>query len=361
MVKINILSSGRFHVLYLARELSKNEYDVKFYSFVPTKRVMRFGLSEEDNVSLFNLLVPFLFLSKVAFKKQKWAQKLLILVQDYLTGIVMRKCDVCIALSGNYIYSVKKAMKKGSSIIIERGSKHILEHARILRKIKGIGLGDDKLNFFIRRELESYALADYIAVASKHVYDSFIKNNYDAQKLFVNPYGVDLSMFSCQPQITKKYDVVMVGGWSLRKGCDLIIEAIKKTKYSFLHVGSIVDLEFPQDTQFTHVPSVDQKELVNYYNQAKIFVLPSREEGLAMVQVQAIACNIPLVGSKDSGAEDLQALVDKPEYIRIIDEYSVDALIKAMDEALSYAEKPILGGCRRCNMQFNLGGLRKAI
>lgn len=36
-MKINILSPGRFHVLDLARELDKNGFDVKFYSFVPTK------------------------------------------------------------------------------------------------------------------------------------------------------------------------------------------------------------------------------------------------------------------------------------------------------------------------------------
>ena len=361
--KINILSPGRFHVLDLARELAKNGYDVKFYSFVPTKRVIKFGLHKDNNFSLFYLLLPFLFLAKKVFKKAKWSQKLLILVQDYLTGILMRKCDVCIALSGNYIYSLKKAKEQGSTIIIERGSKHILEQAKILRAIKGIKTnGEEKPNFYIRRELESYKLADYIAVASQHVYDSFVIHNFDMQKLFVNPYGVDLSMFSYQSQIEKKYDVIMVGGWSLRKGCDLIIDAIKETNYSFLHVGSIVDLYFPKSSQFTHVPSVDQVELVNYYNQAKIFVLPSREEGLAMVQAQAIACNLPLVGSKDSGAEDLQKLVNKPEYITIIEEYSPKALVKAMNIAMNHADKLIRGGvCWRCNMQSNMGSLWQAI
>lgn len=345
MIKINILSPGRFHVLDLARELSKNGYDVKFYSFVPTKRVKKFGLHKENNVSLFYLLLPFLFLAKKAFKKADWSQKLLIIAQDCLTGTLMRKCDVCIALSGNYIYSVKKAKEQGSTIIIERGSKHILDQAKILREIKGIRTKEnEKPNFYIRREIESYQLADYIAVASQHVYNSFIKHHFDDKKLFVNPYGVDLSMFSYQPQIEKKYDVIMVGGWSLRKGCDLIVDAIKKTNYSFLHVGSIVDFDFPKDSQFTHVPSVDQVKLVDYYNQAKIFVLPSREEGLAMVQAQAIACNLPLVGSKDSGAEDLQKLVDKPEYITIIDDYSPSALIRAMRVAMDNANKPILGG-----------------
>ena len=66
-------------------------------------------------------------------------------------------------------------------------------------------------------------------------------------------------------------------------------------------------MPFPKnDSRFTHVDAVDQSKLVDYYAKAKVFVLPSRQEGLAMVQAQAIACNLPLVGSKDSGAEDLK-------------------------------------------------------
>jgi hypothetical protein len=38
-MKINILSPGRFHVCDLARELARNGYDVKFYSFKLFKRL----------------------------------------------------------------------------------------------------------------------------------------------------------------------------------------------------------------------------------------------------------------------------------------------------------------------------------
>ena len=62
----------------------------------------------------------------------------------------------------------------------------------------------------------------------------------------------------------------MVGGWSYRKGCDLIIEAMKQMKLKFLHVGSIVDIPFPTNIpHFTHIDAVDQSKLINYYHQAK--------------------------------------------------------------------------------------------
>lgn len=333
-IKVNILSPGRFHVCDLARELNKNGFDVKFYSFVPTKRAMKFGLPKHCSISLFYLMIPFLIIQKKIFKKQRWASILSTKVQDFLTGILMRKCDILIAMSGSFVYAVEKAKKNGSIIILERGSKHILEQKRILESIPSLKGKKPVPDINVRRELKGYELADYIAVASQHVVESFKKYPYSQKKLFKNPYGVDLRMFSPQPRIEKKYDFIMVGGWGYRKGCDLIIEAIRKTNYTFLHVGGIVDLDFPQEDRFTHVDAVDQGQLINYYNQAKISILPSREEGLAMVQAQAIACNLPLIGSKDSGAEDLQQMVEDPQYITLIEDYTPEALIKAMNQAM---------------------------
>lgn len=335
-MKINILSPGRFHVCDLARELARNGHDVKFYSFVPTKRAMKFGLPKECSASLFWPMIPFLALSKKIFPRSQWAAKMSTLFQDWLTSVVMRKCDVCIAMSGSFVRAPRKAKRQGATVIIERGSKHIMEQKRILDAIPS-NKGKITVPYWhIPREIEDYDLADYVAVASQHVVRSMLKYGYPEDKLFVNPYGVDLSMFHPTNGGEKEYDVIMVGGWSYRKGCDLIIDAIRRTDYRFLHVGGIVDIDFPKgDKQFTHVDAVDQSKLVDYYAKAKVFVLPSREEGLAMVQAQAIACNLPLVGSNDSGAEDLKAIVEHPEYITIIEDYTSKAVVNALAKALA--------------------------
>ena len=47
MTKINILSQGRFHMLDLARELDHTGFDIKFYSFIPTSRCIKFGLQKK--------------------------------------------------------------------------------------------------------------------------------------------------------------------------------------------------------------------------------------------------------------------------------------------------------------------------
>ena len=128
----------------------------------------------------------------------------------------------------------------------------------------------------------------------------------------------------------------MVGGWSRRKGADLIVDAILQTGLGFLHVGAIVDFPFPDSPQFTHVDPVDQPSLLQYYNLAKIFLLPSREEGLSMVQVQALACNLPIIGSMNSGAYDLKQRVEDPRFITLIKDWTVSAVVDAINETISF-------------------------
>lgn len=329
-MKINIAASHRFHLLDLARELSSLGYDVKFYSYVPSKRCEDFGLSSSMCHCFLPLVAPIMLLQKI-FPKSDILQRFRCLVMDYYMSLFMRPCDVYIALGTVYKKSFVAAQKRfGAKTIMEWGSKHIDAQQAILKSIAA----PVNKEYWNKRSRDGYKLVDYISIASDHVRRSFVERGFSENKLLQNPYGVDLSMFKPLVNIEKRYDVIMVGGWSKRKGCDLIIDAIKESKYTFLHVGSIVDLPFPNDDNFMHVDAVNQKELVNYYNQAKVFVLPSREEGLAMVQAQAIACNLPLIGSRDSGAEDLKKMVENKECIIIIDELNSNNIVKAVEQAL---------------------------
>lgn len=335
-IKINILSATRFHVLDLARELSRQGYDVKFYSLLPKCKCAEFGLSRKCCASLFLLCCPMelfsRFLTKV-FKRTFYFRKKF---QDWLTSLVMRKSDITIAMSGQYIKALRKAKSNGSIVILERGSKHILEQKRILDEIPGAGHVSE---IDVRREIEGYELADYVSIPASHVKESFLKYGYDVNKLFVNPYGADLSMFYSIDCIEKKYDLIMVGTWCYRKGCDRIVETIKNTDFSFLHVGSMGDMEFPRCNNMYHIDTVSQKDLVKYYNQARVMILPSREEGFALVLLQALACGLPIVCSKDSGGRDLEDLVGKLADVIMLDDISNESIRNGIEKGLKLASK----------------------
>lgn len=328
-IRINIASSHRFHLLDLSRELSKQGYDVMFYSYVSSGRCEKFGLERSKCSSFLWLVAPFFLLSRILGRKD-FIEKYRNLVMDYYMSWFMRPCDIYIALGTVYKKSFLSAKKRfGAKTILEWGSMHTDDQLKILDEC-GVKRRDP---YFNKRAKEGYEIADYIAIPADHTRNSFLAHGIPEKKLLQNPYGVDVSMFHPIKQ-EKKYDVIMVGGWSRRKGADLIIDVIKETGLRFLHVGAIGDMPFPSEANFTHVDPVDQSQLPLYYNLAKVFLLPSREEGLAMVQVQAVACNLPIVGSVNSGAVDLKRMVKEPKYINIIKDWTKDSVAESLNNAI---------------------------
>lgn len=334
-MKINIAAAHRFHLLDLARELQKQGHDVKFYSYVPTKRCMSFGLPRQCSHCFLWAVAP-VFALQIFFPKLDILQHIKYLIMDYYMSRFMRSCDIYIALGSIYKHSFISAKKKfGATTILEWGSKHIDEQQRILAEINA-PLNQEYSN---KRSKDGYEIADYIAIPSEHVKQSFIERGVFGKKLLINPYGVDLSMFHPTKLVENQpYDIIMVGGWSLRKGCDILIQICERYNYRLLHVGSIVDLEFPANKNMIHVPSVNQKELPLFYSKAKIFVLPSREEGLALVQAQAIACGLPVVCSSDTGGRDLKLLLNNSSWIVEMSDFSIEELRRCIEKALKLSE-----------------------
>lgn len=333
---INIASAHRFHLLDLARELETHGHEVRFYSYVPTNRALKFGLKKECSYSVFYIMLPFLALVKIS-KGSSWSTKLLHRALDNYLSFFMKPCDVYIALGTVYKKSLISAKNKfGATTILEWGSKHIISQEYAITKNTN---AKKQKKYFINRSLTGYQIADYIAIPSTHVKESFILNGIRTNKILVNPYGVDLKMFPpTKLDNNSVYDLIMVGNWSYTKGCDLLIEYFKNHNYSFLHVGSIKDLPFPNFKNMFHIDPVDQSELKKYYSKARAFVLSSRAEGLAMVQCQALACGLPIVCSADTGGRDLRDILDDKKWIIEMNDFSVKSLNDSISKALKLAD-----------------------
>jgi glycosyltransferase involved in cell wall biosynthesis len=80
-----------------------------------------------------------------------------------------------------------------------------------------------------------------------------------------------------------------------------------------------------------------QEELVAHYGTAHCFVMASIEEGMAMVQMQALACGLPLICTPHTGGEDLLRLQGPPTRIERLEMGSAAA---EADERQSLLEFP---------------------
>jgi starch synthase len=340
-MKIAILTSGRFHVCDLARELDAEGHDVSFYSCVPDFRTRRFGLPRRCNKTLFWYLWPLFALMRKSQNTslRPHAEHLLTLSLDTLASQLIAPCDVFIGMSGMSTRTANAIRRKyGARIWIERGSRHILSQQEILNGLREKDGQQSSISpHAIRRELADYELADTIVVPSIHVERSFIEQGTPPQKLFRNPYGVDLAMFPpTEKPLNTPPTVLFVGTWSRQKGCDLLWTACESSGFwRLLHVGPIGDAPVPKSELFIHRDPVPQWRLVEHFKQADVFALASRQEGLSLVQAQALACGLPVVCTDRTGGEDLRAALLDPRSVTVVPHDDALALQVAIEQALT--------------------------
>jgi starch synthase len=337
-LRVGVATSGRFHLLDLARELDALGVDVRFYSFVPRISAERFGLPGRCHVALLPFMFPLVASERLLPRLfPRVIERLMCWALDLVTILRMRPCDVFICMSGMYLHAPQFAKwRYGARVVLHRGSRHILSQREILASLPG---AQQVTAFMIRRELKGYALADRIVVASAQVVESFAPWPEQACKLFLVPYGVDLDQFPLRTgRLPSEPTLLFVGQWSYRKGVDVLTEAIEAMDgVRLIHVGTLLDAPFPNHARFVHHEHVPQRQLKNFYGAAHVFVLASREDGFGVVLCQALASGLPLVCTDRTGGSDLARLPGLGRLIRVVPTGDPDALRRALGQALDDA------------------------
>lgn len=361
--RIAVASNGRFHVLDLARELHNLGHDVRFYSWVPRRRATAFGLPEVVHVNLLPRLAHVAAWSKYApnaFPILRDRAAVSALNSAIIKAIA--PCDEFIGMSGLTLEAAQHAKKEfGARIWMERGSQHIESQREILAAIPGAQVPTDE---HVAREIACYSIADRITVPAQHVVRSFARDPAAQSKLFINPYGVFIERFRHRKVIppSNPPTVLMVGGWSLRKGVDILSRAILSMDgVRLLHVGGIVDAVFPDHPRFEHHEPVDQSRLPEFYALGHVLALASREEGLALVQAQALASGLPIVCTERTGGADLAHTPELAARIRQVPQGDEGALRAALEATLTQSlalEFPQLSECARESLSWRSYGLR---
>lgn len=243
---------------------------------------------------------------------------------------------------------VQKAKREGSIAIGEVVNTHPIYRERILATEEANrGLPRSKtINRQQQRLIEELAMYDYLLAPSSIVRDSLIQQGTPSDIIHVIPYAANVKRFYPLGQRQKPKDrlnILCVGQINLRKGQLYLLEAVKKLNSNFFHVTligkvdpQIESLLAPYRHLFTHIPRVDNAELNKHYNSADLFVLPSLEEGLAVVLCEALAAGLPIIATHESGASEI---IEHGRSGTIIHAGSVAELANSINEIASFPEK----------------------
>ncbi len=320
-MKVVLSTIGKFHTFDLARELWSHGALAAIFTGYP-----RFKLQNESLPAAVIHTYPWIHTPYMGFRFRHLLGERAIRFWEYLDKIMLDRhtrrympdCDVFVGLSGSALRTGTAARARGTRFVCDRGSSHIRTQDRLLREEHDLwGMhfpGVDPR--VIDLEEAEYAEADCITVPSSFNVRSFIEQGIAPGKIRRVPYGVNLDRFhpTAEPD-GDSFDILFVGGMSLRKGVQYLLQAYAKLHHrrkSLTFAGSpdarFIELMkarslWPDDVRILgHVP---QQRLKDVMSRSHVLVLPSIEEGLAMVQAQAMACGCPVIGTQHTGAEDL--------------------------------------------------------
>lgn len=158
------------------------------------------------------------------------------------------------------------------------------------------------------RELQ---LADRIIVPSTVVKASLAPTGIPPERITVIPFGAPSEIFTPGVRGAEPLRVLFVGRVGPRKGVHYLLEAWRSLSLPEAELHLIGVNEFPPgwlppgNPQIHYHGSIPHAQLLPHYRRASLFVFPSLIEGLALVQLEAMACGLPLLTTANAGATDI--------------------------------------------------------
>jgi starch synthase len=317
-----VVVGGRFHAFDLAAHLHRRGLLHKLVTNYPRFVAGRWGIPSEHVVGLPGTFVAGRFSSRVS---PRASQRFQYRLHRWFADSAARHLegsDLVVGWASFSEPSIAWARGRGVPYVLERGSAHIVVQDRLLAdEYQSLGVPWSGIDpRIIDMELREYQLCTEVCVPSLFAERSFITQGFPSDRLFRNPYGVNLASFRApeeapaDPSPDSLY-VIYGGTLSVRKGTQHLLRAFasaRRSNWRLTLVGGVTPEARPWVAAagngvyaIGHQP---QRDLVRWYGRAHCFVMPSIEEGLAMVQVQALACGLPVVCTQNTGGEDLLRL-----------------------------------------------------
>ena len=154
------------------------------------------------------------------------------------------------------------------------------------------------------------------------------------RKCVVINNGIDLNTFMILPSVKGKNNKIHIlgvsFGWDEKKGLDVFIKLAEllDDNYEITMVGTDdgVDKLLPSRIKSIH-RTQNQKELVEIYNKSDVFVNTTREENFPTVNIEALACGLPVITFNTGGSSEIP---DETCGI-VVQKNDLDALVTALE------------------------------
>ena len=177
--------------------------------------------------------------------------------------------------------------------------------------------------------------ANRIVVASSFTKSTLVENGVPAEKILLNPYGVDLRRFSFTegPRSGRPFRFLFAGLVCARKGIPLLLkawEALGRKDAELWIVGPVSPTapgNWLDGARAGFFGKLSNTELAGVMAESDVFVFPSYFEGFALVLLEAMASGLPVITTTATAGPDI---ISPERDGWIIEPGNLDALVETM-------------------------------
>jgi glycosyltransferase involved in cell wall biosynthesis len=159
-----------------------------------------------------------------------------------------------------------------------------------------------RLYYFFEESI-SYRLCNHALIPTDENARLLVKKYHCLKKkLSIHNNFIDTEKFNKTDVDTQLFDIIYVGRMNQDKNHQAILRASEGLNLSILFIGDgeekdpILSLAEKLHINLKHIASIPNDELPRYYNAAKICVFPSLHEGNPKALLEAMSCELPVIG-----------------------------------------------------------------
>lgn len=334
---------------YYLKKYSKNFNKVFIFSYGDKKYKKKlpnnvFLLTNKHKIPypFYQFLLPFLYLNK------------------------LKKCHVIRAMQATgAIPAIIAKLVLGKKIVLTYGYDYSF-FAKIEKKYL--------VSFILKMTLPLIlSFADKIIVTSK-INEKLLNRKYPGKVIYI-PNGVDIKRFkvrACLParqgsrfEVNKReiINILSIGRLVKQKNFGLLIDAMgllkDKENINLTIVGrgpeknNLINQARQANINFKIIKSMAYGKLINYYQKADIFCLPSLAEGQSKVLLESLSCSLPVLASDTPANRE----IIKDKATGILFDFDKDDLALKITQLINnpqQAQKIAIQGRKNVERSYNL-------
>ena len=243
------------------------------------------------------------------------------LFQKKIPGSILKNSTIIIGFDTSSLLLIEHALKLNIPFILDVSIAHSIEKNHVYRNLmhsfpnwaEFIELKDEQL---IEIEQLEFLKATKLVVASNFTKQTLINQGITAEKIHVNPYGINLTDFKMKEQylLNQKIKFIFIGLVDARKGVPFLLSVMGQLDQKLLELNLIGPVSSPIksiiETNYSSlsinvlgkVPHAEMSELIILND---VFVFPTYFEGFGLVILEAMASGLPVITTTASAGPDI--------------------------------------------------------